>query len=581
MKNLNLRVISKYLRPYKKEFLYGAFALLVVNILSVVIPIEVKNIIDQLQNGFTSDFVISKSLWLIFLASCMGLIRLFSRQIVFGIGRKVEVNLRQKLFDHLLKQDPEWIQKKGSGDIISRATSDVENIRRLLGFTVLSLCNIVLAYSFTIPSMFSINKTLTISALMIFPLILGIVSLFGGRMVKQRKIQQESLSRLSDLIQEDLSGISAIKIYAQEKSEKKEFNIYNDAYRNSAIKLARTASTLFPLLQGISSISLLILLGLGTYQIESGFVTIGGLVALILYVERLVFPTALLGFTLNTFQLGQVSLDRVEEIFQNKPNIIDGAKTELLKKKVEGFLEAKNLTIKYPGSKFNSLNNLNFKIYPGELIAIVGPVGCGKTTLAKSLGRIIEIPDDQLFLDEIDLKKIKLRDLRKNIAIVPQEAFLFTSTISENLRFGNPEASSGLVKKSAKKAGLIDDINNFPQKFKTIVGERGITLSGGQRQRTALGRALLVDSPVVILDDALASVDNKTAAKIIDEMRESSKKTIIMISHQLSVAASCDRVLVMEDGEIVQEGSHKYLVKENGLYKKLWERELATNIVKN
>ena len=184
----------------------------------------------------------------------MGLIRLFSRQIVFGIGRKVEVNLRQKLFDHLLIQDPEWIQKKGSGDIISRATSDVENIRRLLGFTVLSLCNIVLAYSFTIPSMFSINKTLTISALMIFPLILGIVSLFGGRMVKQRKAQQESLSKLSDLIQEDLSGISAIKIYAQENAEKKEFNVYNHAYRNSAIKLARTASTLFPLLQGISSI---------------------------------------------------------------------------------------------------------------------------------------------------------------------------------------------------------------------------------------------------------------------------------------------------------------------------------------
>jgi len=209
------------LKQYKKEFIYGALALLVVNILSVVIPLEVKNIIDQLQSGFSSDFVISKSFWLIFLATCMGLIRLFSRQIVFGIGRKVEVNLRQKLFDHLLIQDPEWIQKKGSGDIISRATSDVENIRRLLGFTVLSLCNIVLAYSFTIPSMFSINKTLTISALMIFPLILGIVSLFGGRMVKQRKAQQESLSKLSDLIQEDLSGISAIKIYAQENAEKK------------------------------------------------------------------------------------------------------------------------------------------------------------------------------------------------------------------------------------------------------------------------------------------------------------------------------------------------------------------------
>ena len=581
MKNLKLGVISKYLRPYKKEFIYGAFALLIVNILSVVIPLEVKNIIDQLQNGFSSDFVLFKSLWLILLATCMGLIRLFSRQIVFGIGRKVEVNLRQKLFDHLLIQDFDWIQKKGSGDIISRATSDVENIRRLLGFTILSLCNIVLAYSFTIPSMFAINKILTISALLIFPLILGIVSLFGGKMVNQRKAQQESLSKLSDLIQEDLSGISAIKIYAQESAEKKEFNIYNNAYRNSAIKLARTASTLFPLLQGISSISLLILLGLGTFQLESGFISIGGLVALILYVERLVFPTALLGFTLNTFQLGQVSLDRVEEILQNNPNIVDGSNTKSLNIKVKGFLEAKDLTIKYPGAKFNSLNGLNFKIYPGELIAIVGPVGCGKTTLAKSLGRTIEIPDGKLFLDEIDLKNIKLADLRKNIAIVPQEAFLFTSTISENLRFGEPKAAKALVKESATKAGLIDDINNFPQKFKTIVGERGITLSGGQRQRTALGRALLVNSPIVVLDDALASVDNKTAARIIDEMRVTNNKTILMISHQLSVAATCDRVLVMDKGKIVQEGNHNDLLKENGLYKQLWERELATNIVKN
>ncbi len=577
MKNLKLKVIFKYLKPYKKEFLYGGIALVIVNILSVLIPLEVKNIIDQLKDGFSSSFVISKSLLLMFLATCMGLIRLFSRQIVFGIGRKVEVNLRQKLFDHLLIQDPDWIQKKGSGDIISRATSDVENIRRLLGFTVLSLCNIVLAYSLTIPSMLSINKTLTVAALMIFPMILVIVSLFGGRMVSQRKIQQESLSKLSDLIQEDLSGISAIKIYAQEDAEKKQFNNYNKVYRNSAIKLARTASTLFPLLQGISSISLLILLGLGTSQLENGFITIGGLVALILFVERLVFPTALLGFTLNTFQLGQVSLDRVEEIFQSSPKITDKPKAKFIKKKVKGTIEAKNLIIKYEGAIFNSLNKLNFKINPGELIAIVGPVGCGKTTLAKSLGRTIEIPDGQLFLDDIDIKNIKLRDLRKHIAIVPQEAFLFTSTISENLKFGDPKASKNVVKKSAVNAGLIDDINSFPEGFKTIVGERGITLSGGQRQRTALGRALLVNASVVVLDDALASVDNKTAAKIIEEMRENKSKTILMISHQLSVAATCDRVLVMDQGKIVQEGIHKDLITTNGLYKKLWEREIATN----
>ena len=577
MKNLKIKIITKYLKPYKRELIIGSLSLLIVNVLSVIIPLEVKNIIDQLQNGFSSNFIISKSIWLISLATLMAIIRLTSRQIVFGIGRKVEVNLRQKIFDHLLLQDPDWVQKKGSGDIISRATSDVENVRRLLGFTVLSLCNIILAYSLTIPSMFVINKLLTFAALLIFPIILGIVGLFGGRMVNQRKLQQESLSKLSDLIQEDLSGISAIKIYGQENSEEKEFNKYNKSYRDAAIKLARTASTLFPLLQGISSISLLLLLALGTSQLENGFVSIGGLVALILYVERLVFPTALLGFTLNTFQLGQVSLDRIEEILQSQPKIINIPKSKPFKNKVRGLIEAKNLKIRYEGSDFNALDGIDFKINPGELVAIVGPVGCGKTTLAKSLGRTIEIGENQIFIDNIDIKKINLNNLRKNIAIVPQEAFLFTSTISENLKFGEPKASGRLVKTAASKAGLINDINNFPNGFKTLVGERGITLSGGQRQRAALGRALLIDTPVIVLDDALASVDNKTASLIINEIRNNNNKTIIMISHQLSVAATCDRVIVMDKGKIVQEGSHNNLLKQNGLYQNLWERELAVN----
>ena len=575
MYNLKLKIIGNYLKPFKKELFIGAVALLIVNILSVIIPLEVKNIIDQLQDGFSRNFIISKSIFLILLATLMGIIRLSSRQIVFGIGRKVEVKLRQKLFDHLLIQDPDWIQKMGSGDIIARATSDVENVRRLLGFTVLSLCNIILAYSLTIPSMFSINKTLTISSLLIFPIILGIVGLFGGKMVNQRRLQQEALSKLSDLIQEDLSGISAIKIYAQESSEYNQFNKFNKAYRNAAIKLARTASTLFPLLQGISSISLLLLLALGTSQLENGFITIGGLVALILYVERLVFPTALLGFTLNTFQLGQVSLDRIEEIFQSEPKIKNNKSFNKTTKTINGLIEARELKIRYENSKANALDGINFKILPGELVAIVGPVGCGKTTLAKALGRTIDIPNKQLFIDNVDVKKIDLKHLRKNIAIVPQEGFLFTSTISENLKFGDPKASINLVKKSARKAGLSEDIINFPKGYNTLVGERGITLSGGQRQRTALGRALLVDAPVIVLDDALASVDNKTASKIIKEIRDNKNKTILMISHQLSVAATCDRILVMDQGRIIQEGVHNDLIEIEGLYKNLWERELA------
>ena len=575
MNNLKLNIIKKYLKPFKRELLLGAITLLIVNILSVIIPLEVKNIIDQLQDGFSSNFIISKSFLLIILATIMGIIRLSSRQIVFGIGRKVEVKLRQKLFDHLLIQDPDWIQKMGSGDIIARATSDVENVRRLLGFTVLSLCNIILAYSLTIPSMFAINKILTISSLLIFPIILAIVGLFGGKMVNQRRLQQEALSKLSDLIQEDLSGISAIKIYGQESSEYIQFNKFNKAYRNAAINLARTASTLFPLLQGISSVSLLLLLALGTSQLENGFITIGGLVALILYVERLVFPTALLGFTLNTFQLGQVSLDRIEEIFKSEPKIKNDKNYKDSKKTIKGLIEAKNLKIRYENSKANSLDGIDFKILPGELVAIVGPVGCGKTTLAKALGRVIDFPKEQLFIDNTDVRKFDLKYLRSNVAIVPQEAFLFTSTISENLKFGDPKASIKLVKTSARKAGLSEDISNFPKGYNTLVGERGITLSGGQRQRTALGRALLVNAPIVVLDDALASVDNKTASKIIKEIKNDESKTILMISHQLSVAATCDRVLVMDKGKIIQEGIHNELIEKDGLYKNLWERELA------
>ena len=575
MNNLKLNIIKKYLKPFKQELLLGAITLLIVNILSVIIPLEVKNIIDQLQDGFSSNFIISKSFLLIILATIMGIIRLSSRQIVFGIGRKVEVKLRQKLFDHLLIQDPDWIQQMGSGDIIARATSDVENVRRLLGFTVLSLCNIILAYSLTIPSMFAINKILTISSLLIFPIILAIVGLFGGKMVNQRRLQQEALSKLSDLIQEDLSGISAIKIYGQESSEYNQFNKFNKAYRNAAINLARTASTLFPLLQGISSVSLLLLLALGTSQLENGFITIGGLVALILYVERLVFPTALLGFTLNTFQLGQVSLDRIEEIFKSEPKIKNDKNYKDSKKTIKGLIEAKNLKIRYENSKANSLDGIDFKILPGELVAIVGPVGCGKTTLAKALGRVIDFPKEQLFIDNTDVRKFDLKYLRSNVAIVPQEAFLFTSTISENLKFGDPKASIKLVKTSARKAGLSEDISNFPKGYNTLVGERGITLSGGQRQRTALGRALLVNAPIVVLDDALASVDNKTASKIIKEIKNDEDKTILMISHQLSVAATCDRVLVMDKGKIIQEGVHNELIEKDGLYKNLWERELA------
>ncbi|MBW3041885.1 ABC transporter ATP-binding protein [Prochlorococcus marinus] len=575
MAALRLDLIKNYLRPHKKELLIGGLCLIFVNILSVAIPMEVRSIVDDLKKGFTFSDVLNKSTWLIILATVMGGVRLISRQLVFGVGRQVEVSLRQKLFDHMLGQDPAWVQTIGTGEVITRATSDLENIRRLLGFTILSLTNTLLAYTFTLPAMLSIDPVLTFFAISIYPALLGTVGLFGGRMVKQRKRQQKALSELSELIQEDLSGISAIKIYGQEKAEQNAFKKLNIRYRDAAINLARTASTLFPLLQGLSSISLLLLIAIGSGQLSKGSLTVGGLVALILYVERLVFPTALLGFTLNTFQLGQVSLERIEEILNNEPTIKDKDNAININKPISGELEAKNLSIRYEDSQRKILDGISFKIKSGEIVALVGPVGCGKTTLARALGRMVNIDEGCLFLDDYDVTNLRLEDLRSFIALVPQEGYLFTETLTENIRYGDPEASISKVEESAYEARMSDDIKGFPDGLKTLVGERGITLSGGQRQRTALSRALLVDSKIIVLDDALASVDNKTASAILQTIKSQFNKTVLMISHQLSAAAACDRILVMNDGKIIQEGTHQNLINKDGLYKSMWEREKA------
>jgi ATP-binding cassette subfamily B protein len=404
---------------------------------------------------------------------------------------------------------------------------------------------------------------------------LMVVRLFGGRMMKQQRRQQEALAQLSDLVQEDLSGIGAIKIYGQEATEEKAFEDLNRVYLDAQLSLARTRSTLFPLLEGIASLSLLLLLALGSGQLESGRLSIGDLVALILFVERLVFPTALLGFTLNTFQTGQVSMERVEDLLGHRPTIVSPADPLPPGQPALGAVEARGLTVRYPGAERPALVDLSFELHPGELVAVVGPVGCGKTTLARALGRMVEVPPGQLFLDGVDVTRLRLPDLRRQVALVPQEGYLFTATLADNLRYGDPDAPMEQVEDAARQARLEGDIKGFPDGYRTLVGERGITLSGGQRQRTALGRALLVEAPLLVLDDALASVDNNTAAGILRSVREEQRRTVVMISHQLSAAAACDRILVLEAGRLVQEGHHTDLLQQEGTYRRLWDREEA------
>nr|YP_002048886.1 ABC transporter, multidrug efflux family protein [Paulinella chromatophora]ACB42676.1 ABC transporter, multidrug efflux family protein [Paulinella chromatophora] len=582
MTALRLDLIGRYLKPHRLTIITGAIALVIVNLLGVAIPLKVRTVIDELQDGFAFNYVVRQALMIVILASVMGSMRLWSRMLVFRVGRQVETEIRQKLFEQMLLQESEWVQQIGIGEIISRATSDVENIRRLLGFALLSITNTMLAYSLTLPAMLAIDPGLSLAAVALYPLMLLAVRLFGSRMMKQQKYQQESLASLSELIQEDLSGIGAIKIYGQEPIEKEAFGQKNRNYRDAALSLARTRSTLFPLLEGISSVSLLFLLLLGSGQLESERLTIGGLVALILYVERLVFPTALLGFTVNTFQTGQVSLERIEDLLGHQPSIRSPAKPIFFKSsKSYGQVTAQNLQVSYEGANSNTLKGLSFNLSAGELVAVVGPVGCGKTTLARALGRMVNVPSGQLFYDGIDITQLQLGELRNRLSLVPQDGYLFTASLANNLRYGNPEADAECIEAAARAAHLDDDIRGFPDGFDTLVGERGLTLSGGQRQRTTLARALLVNTPLLVLDDALASVDNNTAAAILHSVREQQGRTILMISHQLSAAVVCDRILVMEDGRVVQEGKHNMLMKQQGTYRRLWEREQAEEQLKS
>ena len=573
--------LISYLRPHWPKVALGVLALLLVNALGTYLPLLIRDAIDELQVAFSFEQIRNTVLLVGGLASLMWVLRVYSRIWLFGAGRQVEFDLKQKIFEHLLGLEPSYFAINTAGDLINRATSDVDNIRRLVGFAVLSLVNTLFAYAMRLPAMFIIDPFLTGVAIAVYPLIMLLMQQFGYRLRTEQLDVQQALSEMSEMVQEDMSGIALIKIYAQEANEQQEFQHLNRNLLAANLTLARTRNTLFPIVGGIASISLLALLWFGSRSIANGAISVGDFVALLLYIEQLIFPTALLGFTITAFQRGEVSVDRIEAILNVDPKIKSWPQAKPLPlDRVQGQLTARNLNFTYPGANQPALYQVSFQIQPGETVAIVGPVGSGKSTLANAIPRLLDIQPGQLFLDNQDITQLKLKDLRAAIACVPQDSFLFSTTLQNNIRYGHPDRVQAEVEIAAQQAQIHTEILNFPQTYQTLVGERGITLSGGQRQRSALARALLVDAPILILDDSLSSVDNQTATDILKALSTGTRrKTVVFISHQLSAAAIADQILVMDRGKIVQTGTHAALLQQEGLYQSLWNEQKLEEVL--
>lgn len=571
MATSRLRQLGKYLHPYWKEIFWGICTLFVVNALGIHISMLIRDNLLQLHQQSSFQQLLLYSAYIVILATTMWIVRMLSRLIIFGVAREVECDLKQRIFQHLITLEPAYFYTNTCGDLITRATSDIGHIRRLLGFSVLSVTNVIFVYILTLPVMLAINSHASILVIVIYPVMLFTVNIFSKQLQNQQFKVQEGLSEISELIQSDISGMALIKIYAQEANEIHAFDQLNQKLLKANLNLAKIRNFLFPIIEGMSYISVLLLLTVGSAGIEVGNVNIADFIALIFLAEQLVFPTALLGFTMTAYKRGEVSIDRIAAIFQSQPRVRDQNQVKSISlSKIKGKLVAIDLSYTYTGAKNPALHKVNFTINPKERVAIVGPIGCGKSTLANILPRLLDISPGQLFLDDYDITELPLAQLREAIAYVPQDSLLFNASIGDNICYGEPLTGRDKIEWAAKQSHIHQEIMNLPQKYDTLVGERGIILSGGQRQRIALARALLIDAPILIIDDALSSVDNKTAAKILNSLYKEQNKTVIFISHHLSAAAQADRILVMDKGKTVQIGTHKTLLQQPGLYRSLW-----------
>ena len=547
------------------------------NIAILVSPWFLKLLINDLEKNFatiTQRKITDYAAGLLGLALVAGVFRFGYRRLIGGLAVRIEYDLRNNLFQHLQKMSKSYFDDESTGDLMSRATNDLESIRRLIGFAIVFIVDSTVFFFMALVIMLQIDVKLTLLALLPYPLLAIMVQQMTGRLHDMYETIQEGFADMNTKVQENLLGARIVKAYNLERRELQDFDQRSQRFVDLNRVFYRLEAILFPLFRLLPGIGTIILLWVGGIHVMEAKITIGDFVAFTAYLAMLTRPMIMLGFIINRFAQGSASMDRIYAILDTPSLITDGPDVRHDISQIKGEVEFRNLTFSYPNLP-PILKNINLKIPAGSTVAIIGSTGCGKSTLANLIPRIFNVEVGSLFIDGIDICQLPLKTLRSQIGVVQQEAFLFSDLLKNNIAFGVDVASETEIKASAHSVDLLAQIDEFPDQLETFVGEKGKTLSGGQRQRTAIARAILTHPKILILDDAFASVDTHTEDTILQRLAQMmSNSTTIIVSHRVSTVKSADLIVILEDGEIVERGTHLELLAHDSHYAKIHQRQL-------
>ncbi|MDX5417727.1 MAG: ABC transporter ATP-binding protein/permease [Hymenobacteraceae bacterium] len=586
----SLRYLNKYLLKYKYRLFWGLVFIIISNFFQILPAQVVRHAFNLIKEGinlhnlfegmaqqetvydtFASSILVYGVIILV-MALLRGLFLFFVRQTIIVMSRLIENDLKNEIYEHYQSLPLSFYRKNNTGDLMSRISEDVSRVRMYLGPAIMYGLNLVILFLMVIPYMLSVNVKLTLYTLIPLP-ILAISIYYVNNIIERKSDEiQRSLSGITTFVQEAFSGIRVLKSFVREDDSHSNFTKASNNYKDKSLELNFVNSLFFPLVLFLVGLSTIITVYIGGQEVINGSITTGNIAEFIIYVNMLTWPVTSLGWTASLVQRAAASQARINEFLHTKTDIIS---RENISRQIEGDIVFENVDFVYPDTNIHALKNISFRINHGETLAIIGNTGSGKSTIATLLPRMYDTTSGRILIDGVDVRDYNLESLRSQIGYVPQDVFLFSDSIRNNIGFGLPSITEEQMVQSAKDADVYENIMRFPEQFETKLGERGITLSGGQKQRVSIARALVREPSILILDDSLSAVDTKTENAILNSLRRiMANRTSIIISHRVSSVKLADKILVLDDGEIVQHGTHEELIQEQGLYKVLYERQL-------